>query len=241
MKISTRLHLNTALIIALIVVLCGLLAWSYKETARLDANARLAAELHKTAFARIILRGDYLLTVTPQAAARFEAKTKAMGELLDKAAAHLTDPEEIGLLETARDNFKATRFVVEPPQRPGVLSSQERKAMDQLFAKAHNLNESIAHLHHHAHEASQRAWNKTFIIILLCIIGGGLLIVFNSFQTQRTITARLQALHEGLTLYGRGELDYRLTIPGYDELAALPIMATAWRPRLRNPIRRWRT
>jgi len=217
MKIATRLHLNTLFFLALIAFLTALLAWSHRVVDREDEKAKLANELRRTAFERIVLQVEERLLASERAAAQGERKTKALLDLLARAAETFSDPRELELLREAQKHLEATMAL----ERPGSPAARDPRAVNQMLVRTYYLIDSLENLRLRAREASTRVRNRAFVLTLLVVLGGGLLIALNSLWTATDIKRRLGDLHGGLARLGRGELDARLPVPGDDELADL--------------------
>ena len=67
MRIKTRLRINAAIVLGLLLLMTAALIGSVWATAAADADTTLAGKMQKSASGRVLLRDDYLLRQSERA------------------------------------------------------------------------------------------------------------------------------------------------------------------------------
>ena len=232
MKIKTRLRINAWIALTVVLLMTLSLFWAFREIRRADRNEDLIHELRKAAFERIVLRDEFFLYREDRSSVQWYAKSETLRELIDTASERFTDKEDRDLLREARQNFDATSAgfstILEKHKqekrhadRKPVFDEAESRLIGQVLMRSHALIDSIDRLHESTKRTVQKARDRGFVLVVVCILGGGAAIVFNSHLTGRIVAKRVSALNEGVEIIGSGNLGFRIDTEGNDELASL--------------------
>lgn len=232
MQIKKRLRISTIISLCTVLLVLLSLVISFREIVIADQKIQLVEEMRKAAFDRILLRDEYLLYQGERAKAQWYAKSEALRDLLAQAETRFDHEKNKVLLEDVRKDFDATfsgfTRVMEahPPQGSGAntkvdFSDAESPLISQVFLKAYSLNDNIDRLDESVHKASSNARNRGAFIIVGLIFGGILVLIINSWILRRTLAERIEGLNKGFKVIGDGDLDYRITLDGDDELTDL--------------------
>ncbi|HAJ26316.1 MAG TPA: hypothetical protein DCG53_03580 [Syntrophus sp. (in: bacteria)] len=232
MKIRTRLELNTWFALGVVVIMALSLAWTFREVSRAELNVNLANKMGKVATERILLRDEYLLRREERALGQWQAQSETMRSLLESAREHFTGDADQAILREAQQNFAATLSLLstilarqgqakDAAGKKLAFDEAESQLVTQIYLKAYALQDNISELVESAGKAWRAAQNRGALLVIILVLGGGMTIVVNSFLTGRIAAKRLSALHEGVQIIGGGNLDYRITAEGNDELAEL--------------------
>jgi signal transduction histidine kinase/HAMP domain-containing protein len=219
------------------------LSWSLLMRSRASLNMDLVGEMRNLAFERIVLRDDYLLNRETRVQSQWHAKSEKLRRLLETASGKLTGREEQALLKEARANFDSTlslfsKFMEGHEKRGGNygkgvrLSEADSSLLNQVFLKAKALNGNINRLYESAQRSRTKARYREALVIFLSIFGGVVALLINSASINRIFTQRIAALSRGVEIIGAGDLNYRITIEGDDELSALAVASNEMAERL---------
>jgi len=229
MKIKQRLRINAWISLGAIVLMIVALAWSFREASRADRNKLLADEIQKAVFERIFLRDDYLLNPSEPAKIKWLAESETLRALLDSASEKFTGAGDRALLQEARKDFDATisafSGVLEKHKERGekkfAFDEAETALINQVFMSAHALNDCIDRLQESSHGEAIAARHRGIILGFLFVVAGVIAIVVNSISNSGIVARRVTALREGVEIIGGGNLDYRISDVGDDELSDL--------------------
>ena len=231
MKIRAKLRLNSLIYAVAIMIMLPLLAFLLWAHERADRNVDLVSKMRKTAFERIMLRDDYLLSRGERAKIQWQAKTETFRELMETAAERFTTAEDKAMLQEARENFDAMfsgfSAILEKPKQEKrrsdvvvAFDEADLRLIRQVFMNSYALMDSLGRLHESTEMAAKRANMWAFVIILI-FMGSGMVIAINSTRLSKTLTKSLAALTDGMKVIGDGTLDYQIGVEGDDELADL--------------------
>ena len=231
MKIGVRLHLNTWIALAALLLMAVSLFFTFRQIGQADRNEALVNEMRQVAFERLILRGESFLVRSPRAAVQWRNKTESLRGLLAEAAERFPAGEERLLLQEAQRQFDETTALsallmgTPPAKRAGAsragAGERETRLISQLLLRAYKLNGSLDKLYEAAEKSSRQTRNRAFLLNFILVLGGGLAIIANSLFVRRVIARRLRVLHAGVARIGGGDLDHRIEATGDDELADL--------------------
>lgn len=234
MKIKTRLRLNTFISLGAILLILLSLVWSFREIIIADRNIKLADEMRKVAFDRILLRDEYLLYQEERAKTQWYAKSGVLRDLLALAVTRFEQEKDKALLQDARKDFDSTfsgfsrLMESRATQTPGVnikpgFRDADAQVISQVLLKAYSLTDNINRLHESAHKEAENARNRGALIIVIFILGGIMAIIINSTVISKTLSKRISVLGKGVEIIGAGDLDHLIAVEGDDELSALAL------------------
>lgn len=232
MKIKTKLRLNIWISLLITVLITISLFWSFLEIYRTIQNENLVAEMQKTAFERTALRDDYLLNREARASIQWQVKSEDLRKIMETAYEKFSSTEDKLLLQEAQKNFDATftifsEIIEKDKRRASHASSKtfsdeaEMRQIGQVFLKAYALMDIINSLNESTMREKTKAQNRGLLLIIILFVGGGIAIIVNSISLNRTVAKRLTALNQGIEIIGNGNLDYKITLKGHDELTDL--------------------
>lgn len=232
MKIKTKLRLNIWISLLITALITISLFWSFGEIYKTTRNEHLVAEMQKTAFERIVLRDDYLLNREVRASIQWQVKSEDLRKIMETAYENFSSTEDKLLLQEAQKNFDATftifsEIIEKDKRRASHASSKtisdeaEMRQIGQVFLKAYALMDIINSLHESTMREKTKAQNRGLLLIIILFAGGGIAIIANSISLNRTVAKRLIALNQGIEIIGNGNLDYKITLKGHDELTDL--------------------
>ncbi len=245
MKIKTRLRLNAFISVGVVILIIITLLWSFLDMARANNNIELVNELQKVSFERMIIRDDYLLNREERAIVQWNANSRNLGKLLESASEVFTGSSEQAVLKQARLNFDATirifpqfmeahKIDKSDSQKGFGFTEAEAGLISQVFMKSYTLRDCIDKLDAAAQLEKTSTRNRGVLIIILSIIGGILAIVLNSVSINRILAKRIAALGKGVEIIGAGNLDYRISVEGSDELTDLSMASNEMAARLKE-------
>jgi PAS domain S-box-containing protein len=232
MRIRTRLHLNTGVILLIMSLMAISLVWSFRESDKAHQKESLVVEMEKTAYERVVLRDDYLMRREERARVQWNAKTAQFRKFLEDAHGRCTDMRDASILESIRKRFDETVLLFSQLtdyhekakaagyERSGFLE-QERQMISYVIASAYDLMNHIRSLKQSASMASDTALQRSTLLVFffMCVIVIGTIV--NSAVINRILTKRIAELSHGSELIGAGNLDHRIPVTGNDELAEL--------------------
>ncbi len=232
MRIRDRLRLTTFISLGAAGLILIALAWTIRESSRMNGDMALVAEMRRVAFDRIMLRDEYIVHSEKRAEVQWPAKTKYMGELFDLADRRITDTEGRQLLSQARMEYESTfrsfSAFMDLRKRDDastggqvVLTQSEMMLVDQTFLKAYNLSDSITNLYDSIQRKSESAWTRLIYLLGLFAISSVIGVVVNSRMIDILLNRRIAALSQGIEVLGSGDIEYRIDTRGDDELSVL--------------------
>ncbi|MHB8882569.1 MAG: ATP-binding protein [Thermodesulfovibrionales bacterium] len=245
MQIKKRLWYNAVISLCTVLLVLLSLAWSFREIFIADRNIKLADEMRKVAFERILLQDEYLLYQEERAKTQWHAKSEALRELLALADARFIHNKDNTFLQAARKDFDTTTSgfsrIMEGSARQAygadtkpAFTDAESQLISQVFLKAYSLNANIDRLHESAQTMATKARNRGAFIVIGLITGGIIVLIINSAVIRRTLADRITALNKGVEILGAGDLDHRIAVEGDDELADLAKANNEMAAKLKN-------
>lgn len=245
MKIKKKLWFNTFISFVMGILILLSLAWASRGIILADRNMKLADEIRKVAFERILLLDEYILYREDRAKIQWHAKSEALRGLFDLMDIRFDDKEDKTLLVDARKDFDAsfTRFarVLESRERRKAsadttydFSDMELQLISQVFLKAYSMTDNINKLHESAERKATSVRNRGVFMVVLFILAGIMGIIANSTVISRALIKRITALGKGFEILGAGDLDHRIPTEGDDELSALALASNEMAAKLKQ-------
>jgi PAS domain S-box-containing protein len=245
MNIKTRLRLNAYISLGAVVLILLSLLWSLRGIVIVDRNMDLVDETRRVNFERILLRDEYLLYQEERAKTQWLAKTEQLRDLLAAADTRFNREQDKAFLQDARRDFDAIvsgmSRVMEGHARQSLgvnksygFSDAEMRLISQVNVKAYSLRDNINRLHESVQRAEARARNRGAFILVISMLVSITAIIINSTTISRTLAMRVEALNKGVERIGSGDLDYRITAEGNDELTALALASNDMAARLKQ-------
>lgn len=245
MNITTRLRLNIFISIVVAVVTLLTLAWTFSDTLRADRNLKLAVEMRKVAFERILLRDEYLLRGEERAETQWMAKSEALRELFALADTRFNHEEDKALLRETRKDFDITfsglSKVIEgrksghsAAHKNLDFTGAESRLFNPVFLRAYSLIDHINRLHESVQKTATSARDRGAFVVVIVFLGGIIAIIINSNVIRRTLAKRVSTLGKGVETIGDGNLDYRIAVEGDDELSALALASNEMANKLQK-------
>ncbi|MHB8881636.1 MAG: sensor histidine kinase [Thermodesulfovibrionales bacterium] len=210
-----------------------------------EQDIRLTNEMQKIALQRTMLRDDFLLHPEERSSIQWHEKSEALRSLFLQAASRFQAGEEAALLEEAGKAFDATFSIfsgfierhkgMDPAsQKTAVIAESESGLIIQVFLKANTLIDNIDRLHDLSHKKGSTARNRGALLVVIVICGGIIAIIINSAFIGRILERRIETLGKGVEIIGTGDLDYRITAEGNDELSSLALAANEMAAKLKQ-------
>ncbi len=232
MQIRRRLQLNSAVVLAIMLVIVASLFWYRREAVRLDAALSLVAEMEKTALERTLLRDAYLAHRSERARLQWQAKTDRFESLLTKAEGLFTGEQEKDIIEEMRRAFGETTLIFgklvdigredDEREAKSVLSSEaEKRLFTQILVKAHALMDQTRTLRESVEKVSDAAHDRVHLFLVAFAIAAVAIVIGNSVFINHLLALRIRRLSEGAEVIGSGNLAYRIPVKGNDELSGL--------------------
>ena len=245
MKIRTRLKLNSWISVVVVLMMLISLVWSYRVASMAEENENLTADIRRTALESIILRDEYLLNRAERARIQYASKLETLKRLLEQARRRFTEPPDRALCEQIQRDLEMTNSIysritanVDQEKVLGKGSNAAREGEDrligQLMLSAYDLNGKITRLRNSTELASAAA-QRRLVVLLICFIC--LVVVasiVNSALINRILAKRVAMISGGTEIIGTGNLDYRITVEGDDELSNLAWQTNEMAAKLQN-------
>ena len=245
MRLRTRLRVGAGVSLGVILVLGGLVAWSYLEEGRARKEEDLARDLQQQAMDRSVIRDEYLLQPEARTRAQMEEKTAILQALLLKAQASFHERGDREALDDLAGNLRRStelfELIAELPiglaPRDGMSSPtselRARLAMQvlRLSRETHGLaGQLVTAASLRAGETQRRS------LLLVLALATAVLVVtaLNAVQIVQLIDRRIEVLREGAARVAAGDLEHRIALVGTDELADLARAFDAMTLRLRE-------
>ncbi len=245
MRIKTRLRLNTYISLGAVMLILLSLLWSLHGIVIVDRNMDFVDETRKVNFERILIRDEYLLYQEERAKTQWLAKTEQLRDLLAAADKRFNQERDKEFLLAAHSDFDATvsgmSRVMEGHARQSLgvnksfgFSDAEMRLISQVYLHAYSLRDNIGRLHESVQRAEVRARNRGAFILVISMLVAITAIIINSTTISRTLAMRVEALNKGVERIGSGDLDYRVTAEGNDELTALALASNEMAAKLKQ-------
>ncbi len=242
MRINTRLRVNIATILGLLLLMTVTLIWSARTSTMADADAVLAGKMQKAASGRVLVRDDYLIRQSERARIQWEAQTETFRDLLVQARDQLPAADQ-PILDGIESDFAATvsifHQIVEIRETPvpagadGLPSAEgEQRLVSQLLLQAYSLNDRVLELRDATQATASTAHTLLTWLMFSFMLGAAIATLVNSTLIRRLLTRRIEQLREGMDLIGAGRLDHRILVAGNDELSDLARVGNAMAARL---------
>jgi signal transduction histidine kinase len=229
MRISTRLTLTILVPVAMGVIVILLLAFSYQSTYALQQNGTKVREIRDGITNLNSYVFSYLLYHEDRPKQQFTAEYDSLTQLI--AGVQIRNPDQQTLLENIRQSSTSMKdtFV----QLESTYGSTNQAGNDPLAQAASTLLQGNLLIKSRDTDLNASLLKKSiddqisatqirnivliFIIVLLLIIP---LTVF-LIRTRKYVTSSLTQLRVGTEAVGAGNLNYRMNLPGRDELGDL--------------------
>jgi PAS domain S-box-containing protein len=242
MRIKTRLRVNVAVTLGLLLLLTAVLIWSAGITTVAEANVDLAERMQKTVAGRILVRDEYLIAFSERARIQWEAETETFQSLLAQAKVQLPVADQ-SMLDGIESDFAATvsifHQIVEIRQTQisagadSLPSTEgEQRLVSQLLLRAYSLHDRIHALADTTQTDDDAARTLLTWLSFSFMVMTMVATLVNSTLIQRLLTRRIEQLREGMEMIGSGRLDHRILVAGNDELSDLARASNAMAARL---------
>jgi signal transduction histidine kinase len=232
MRLRSRFRLNAAISLGVVLLLSGLVGWSFQAEERARAEEKLARDLQQEALERRIIRDEYLLHPEARSREQMEVKTARLEVLVKSAGDVFRDPVDRGTLgdlarnlERSSDLFKKiTELPLDRLAGPGVqnVRAEHRARLSiQLLRLSHETHGLADRLASSAEHRAEENWRRTLVIAFVTMGASLAVTALNLLQVNRLLERRISLLRDGAEHVSSGNLDHRVAIAGDDELADL--------------------
>ena len=242
MRINTRLRMNAAIILGLLLLMTAALGGTARTTTVADADATLAGKMQKAASGRVLVRDDYLIRHSERARIQWEAQTETFRGLLAQARDQLPAADQ-PILDGIESDFVATvsifHQIVEIEETPvsagadGLPSPEgKQRLVSQLLLQAYSLNDRVLELRDTTQAAAGASRTLLTWLMFSFVLVATIATLVNSGLIRRLLTRRIEQLREGMDIIGAGRLDHHIPVAGNDELSDLACAGNAMAVRL---------
>jgi PAS domain S-box-containing protein len=223
MSIKNILKINSRISVIIIVLSLVFLALSVHEKNKADEDNDIAEQIHTTILERTVLRDEYLLHREKHLWVRWTAKTEEIRQLLTLAEKRFINPSDSDLIEQVREDFETTVSLAHKVFETGdkIGSDGEKRLLSRIFVKVYSMIEKINRIEHSAQTSASDAQKKMMVMMVIFIVISVMMAIGNSVVINRTLAKGIQALLKGSSIIGSGDLDYRISIKGNNELSDL--------------------
>ena len=239
MTIRTRLQLFSMISLAMMLITTVLLWSAYRDFQRTNRHFLLGLELQRLVSERALQRDEYIVNGSAQAALQWRAKSNQVTGILQTMEQDFTDTEERKLVHTMQEAYQAAYAgfskVLSAP-RTGKLAEQDRVRLTMVMVKVYELYESSHKLTLQHQQHVESAITRLVALITVTLFLLTLLIGVNAVMLNRLIRDRILALHQSAVSISGGNLDFRITSSGSDELCDLSDTFNAMADQLKQDI-----
>ena len=232
MRIITRLRIVSAFTIAALVILGSVLAVSYTAFTNAQSDSALANAIKVNFFERASLRDQYFLYREGHVAAQWDINKETSGRLIRKALEQFKDKYNQRILEEMANNIEGSAAIFHRIVRntgslktagsdKPIYEELERRLSSQLLVKASEIRDGAAALEEGYHRAVEQAYRRLSVFIVLFSVTLAFFTILTLAFVGRLFRKRLAALHDGAKIISSGNLDYRISHKGSDELTEL--------------------
>lgn len=232
MRFGTRLKISSFLSLGALIVMIPVLVWAFMASGTAKRNNLLADEIQNYVFERTSLRDEYLMYNEARARIQWHAKRVLIGQLLQKASTRFNSNADGIILKEMKQNYDDTVVIFSrieklrgnPAARNAhaeIYQSLENRLFTQLLVKAYSLYEATTRLQESARAKVDATYHRVVILTFVFIVMMALASILNSVFINRLLRRRLAALERGARIISGGNLEYRITYEGSDELTDL--------------------
>ncbi len=242
MQIKKRLHINVAVSVIAAGIIIAMMATAVYSVQNAVKESNIADEILTSIYQRSEFRNDYLRSPGERAQVQWFSKHEQIGLLLKSAAHEFGDAEDKAVLERMTKDQesigKLISSIAENRERPRADALLSREIEDRLTSQltmrrynaildARRLQESAAR--RLLFSVKLAGWGILGVLIVLTAAA-----IINSWSMTRVITHRIDALRNGVSIVGKGNLEHRIDIKGKDEFAELSKAFNAMTGKLRG-------
>jgi signal transduction histidine kinase len=245
MRIKTRLRINSAIAFVLMLVMVFFFVQFRQQAVQTDRNLDLVEEMRKIAFERMELRDEYLANQSERAKLLWEKKTERFRLLLEEVKGSFMKPADSRTIEGIGEAFQGTiplfYRLAEISERESnahrdqaLFGEGQKRLMSQILLKVHVQMDQINALRESVKRASDSAHDNLHLLFIICVAAFVLVTIGNSIVLNNLLAKRVGALRKGTEIIGDGNLDYRIDVPGNDELSELARKSNDMAAKLRD-------
>jgi signal transduction histidine kinase len=232
MRIATRLKLSSFLSLGALIVMIPVLVWAFIESGTAKRNNLFADEIQKNVFERTYLRDEYLLHNEARARIQWHVKKDMIGQLLQKASTQFKNSADRTILKEMTQNYDDTVVIFSRIEKlrgnpaaqtahAEIYQSMENRLFTQLLVKAYSLHEATTRFQEAARAKVDATYSRVVVLTFIFIVMMALATMLNSAFINKLLSRRLAALERGARIISGGNLAYRITYEGSDELTDL--------------------
>ncbi|MCX6736169.1 MAG: ATP-binding protein [Candidatus Parcubacteria bacterium] len=236
MKVSTKLRLNSYLIIIFAIVFIGAVFFLIFELQKSQQEQRLTQKITRDSFQLISLQDEYLLHPSERPKSQWRIVYQSLLKSIDEGKSVFTEPEESFLFRNTFLSFDDNKALFE--QMIGSIEQGKTRAFieqkkDILSVKAQERVSKMLILSELSNARSVSFWYllEFIIIILVCVIGA--ISVF-SYKTSRSMSKSLRKINQGTKIIAGGNLNYTLDIKNEDEFGSLSALLNEMTSKLKS-------
>jgi signal transduction histidine kinase len=234
MKISTRLHILTAVSAALVVIIALLFYWSQQRLATANKAKNLADEIVSSVFERNTLRNDYLNNDNQRAKDLWFSKQNQLRDLLKSAPDNLVSicDREIftDILEEIEGSSAIFQQILKNREnaKKGVhLQAQadenQNRLVAQLLLKFLNTIADARKLQVAGNELIESTQKTAAAVSLSIIVTVSLFVIIVAWSLGRIISKGVKNLQMGAASIGAGNFHHTIPLTGGDEFANVAV------------------
>ena len=234
MTIGRKLVYVAVLWVVLLLGLSGVILVAFDRMAASQRRAESATQFTKGVLELNLLAHDLLEGRGPRAAQQWRSRhaslesllagldgpTSAMQEILTGARSEVSD------LELFFTQLIEAREVSRQSDNGLARAEYERLLASQLLAKSHSLASLASRLSSLSAADAARTADRARLLMLILAAAATALSAGALAQVAISINRRIRRLREGTQIVGNGNLDYRVDLPGRDEIGVLPAPST---------------
>lgn len=232
MKIRTRLSLIIYISSAMMLLVICFLAWSISAASKTDRLLDLLEKTEKVIFKRSLLRSEFMLNHEERALIQYRIKTEELKNLSKLISDRLATASESNLIEDVNDNIKTSiaifsKIIELKEDDRGIetnkIANEELKTRlySHLLLKSYELKDNISRFISIIKNKTKIKNEMVLYAIIFLVIAAIASTMTNTLFIRNLIKHRLEKLLKGIYIIGSGNLDYRISITGNDELSDL--------------------
>ncbi len=232
MRIITRLRIVSAFTIASLAILGSVLVGSYVEFTQARNDNALASSIKVNFFERSSLRDQYFLYREGYVATQWDNNKETSDRLIQKAREQLRDKNSQQILEEMARNIedsalifhrivKNTETLKTSGSNQQVYAELDKRLASQLLVKASEIRDGATALEESNRRTVERAYKYLTVFIILFSATLALSTILTLAFVGKLLRQRLAALHYGARIISGGNLNYRISHKGSDELTEL--------------------
>ncbi len=229
MRIINQLKLIAALSLAGLLVSTSVLLWSLNELRSAERDIQLAGQIRVNFFQRTTFRDQYYLYREARSRQDWDASKAESDRLVQLARLQLHSPAMqrnlVDIQQYVDESasifhriVKNTSDLESADRKADILRELDKRLYSQLLVKGATVRDAVTALQTACAQRVEATYRQLLQIIGVLVLALGLFISALTLRIVRLVRRSLAPLHAGTKAVGAGDLSYRITVQGDDEI-----------------------